>query len=511
MAETTMHTHEQEIVALANEKNLFLSPQALQLLEKAGLEEARQALFELADENLFIVDSAHVETKLFRTKMQPVVETEAPAATAFKPLAKEFNANFRELKEHNASTENRSEGTVQEFVQMFSDKLEFMTGLLKARQGFSPKPLLSLKESTQQREVDFVGMVYEKWVTKNGHLAFRLEDKESDCIALVLKDNHQLVEQGGRILLDEVIGIKGKKGMGELIIISEILQPDMPLRNTKTIAEPLAFGIVSDIHVGSKLFLENEFRHFLNWLNGKEGSEKEKQKAGKIKYLFICGDNVDGIGIYPEQIKNLAIKDIFEQYVGLEELLVQIPDYIETFIIPGQHDSVRWADPQPPIPKEYAPKLHQQSNVHFLSSPGWLNVEGMNVMMYHGAALHELHGQLNHLSYSKPEKAMVEVLKRRTFLLNYGAKQPYAPEKKDFLSIREVPDFYFGGDMHHVGFDTYRGCTVLNASCFQSQTDYEVKMGHIPTPGIAATIDLQTRKIALKNFCNEGKWMEQTE
>jgi DNA polymerase II small subunit len=504
----SVNSVEQELVGIANQKNLFLSPEALQLLEKAGLEDAKKALFELASENAFIIDSAAVENKLARSKVTPLPETEAPIPSGFKPLAKEYNSNCRERKEFNLSEESKCDGTVQDFVKLFQDKLTFLEGTLKNRQGFSPRPLSMLKESTQKREVDFVGMVEEKWVSKNGHLAFRLEDVEGECIALVLKDNAELMQQGNRVLLDEVIGIKGTKGMGDLIIIKEILQPELPQRNPKLIEEPLNACVISDIHSGSKLFLEKELQKFLDWLNGKEGNEKEKKIAGKTKYLFICGDNIDGIGVYPEQIKNLAIKDLFEQYQYLEQFLMQIPEYMEVFIIPGQHDAVRWADPQPPIPKTYAPQLHGLKNFHFLPSPGWVEIEGLNTLMYHGAALHELIGTLPNLSATKPQQAMIEILKRRTFLLNYGAKQPYAPEKKDFLAIREPPDLYFGGDLHHVGFDTYRGCTVLNASCFQSQTDYEVKLGHVPMPGIASIIDLQTRKIGLKNFCEEGKWVQ---
>ncbi|MBU0635856.1 metallophosphoesterase [Candidatus Micrarchaeota archaeon] len=500
---TQKKSEQEEIVELANQKNLFLSPEALQLLEKASIADAKKALQELADENVFIVNSNDIENKLIRTKITPIVEMEVSMPTSFKPLAKEYNANYRELKEYNLSASDTCDGSVQDFVKLFRDKLDFMQSILKNRQGFSPKPLDSLKESTQKREVNFIAIVQEKWVSKKGHLAFRLEDIEEECIALVLKDNAELMEQGNRILLDEVIGIKGTKGMGDLVIIKEILQPDLPLRSPKTVEVPLNACIISDIHAGSKLFLEKEFQQFLKWLNGEKGNPKEKTMVGKIKYLFICGDNVDGIGIYPDQAKNLAVKDIFEQYQVLEKLLLNIPEYIETFIIPGQHDSVRWADPQPPIPKEYAPQLHKQSNIHFLPSPGWVEIEGLKTLMYHGAAIHELYGTLGNLSMSEPQKAIIEILKRRTFLLNYGSKQPYAPEQKDFLSIREAPDLYFGGDMHHFGSDTYRGCTIINGGCFQSQTEYEIKQGHVPTPGIAAILGLENRKITLKNFLEE--------
>jgi DNA polymerase II small subunit len=42
--------------------------------------------------------------------------------------------------------------------------------------------------------------------------------------------------------------------------------------------------------------------------------------VGKIKYLFVAGDSVDGIGIYPQQITELDIFDIYEQFDRLTDL-----------------------------------------------------------------------------------------------------------------------------------------------------------------------------------------------
>ncbi len=110
---------------------------------------------------------------------------------------------------------------------------------------------------------------------------------------------------------------------------------------------------------------------------------------------------------------------------------------------------------------------------------------------------------LSFLNPAKPQIAMMEVLKRRTLMAPYGLKQPYVPEKKDFLLLREAPDFYFGGDMHHNGYDTYRGTTVMNSGTWQSQTDYGLKQGHIATPGIVPVVDLSDRQIFEKNFLKE--------
>ncbi|MFH0955002.1 MAG: metallophosphoesterase [Candidatus Micrarchaeota archaeon] len=490
------------IVGQAQAKNLVLSPDALDLLEKATKIEIEKTLDSLSEQNLFIIKGCDVESKLLRTKIAPA-EVEVKSRTAWTPIAKEYSANFRVRSDLQVPQDSICEGTVNDYVQMFQSRFEFLSALLKNRSGFSPRPIGKLGENAAKRDVDFIGMVTDKWVTKKGHLAFRFEDLENQCIALALKDKPEIVEKCQRIALDEVVGLRGSKGFGDLIIIKEVLQPDLPIMPPKTISEPLSVCVISDIHAGSKLFLEKEFKRFLSWINGKVGGESEREAAGKIKYLYICGDNVDGIGVYPNQEKGLLIPTIAGQYEELEELLLQIPEYIEIAMIPGQHDAVRWADPQPAISKKYVPRLHALSNFHLMPSPGWTQMEDMAVVQYHGASLHELYGVVKNLSMTKPELAMVEILKRRSFLTNFGSKQPYAPEKKDYSVMREAPDFYLGGDMHHYGTSQYRGCTVINGACFQSQTDFEVRMGHVPTPGIVAVIDLQNRQVKTKNMTDD--------
>ncbi len=492
------------LLAAANEKGLIVTTPALELLQKVALSDALKVLNELFEKGLFIINPEDVEPRLLRSKMAATVEAVTVTKTRFAPKAKEYASNCRELKHLNFSADAPCEGTVSDFVHLFTEKFHTLEGILRLRQGFSPKPISYVTGNAAPRDIEFIGMVAEKWVTKNGHLAFRMEDMESDCIALVLKTDEKTLSVCQKILPDEVLGVKGKKGKGGLIIITEVMQPDLPLRSAKLIQEPLSVCVISDLHVGSKLFLEKELNRFIGYLHGKSASEKEREIAGRIKYLIVAGDNVDGIGVYPGQITKLLIKDLYQQYTVLEDFLLQIPEYIEVFMIPGQHDAVRWADPQPKIPKQYVPRLYEHSNYHLLPSPGWIEIEGLKAMIYHGAALHEMYNFNRQLSMTKPEIAMIEVLKRRSFLMNFGDKQPYAPEKKDFMTIGEEPDFYFGGDMHHYGTETYRGCTVVNSACFQERTEYEVKLGHVPTPGIVPIVELDTRRIHTRNFLNEN-------
>ena len=495
------NAREKEIIDFASRKNVIINNAALNILSGRTDLNFIELIEKLVEENVFIIDEFALERKIVRTKI--ITEPEVTVTkTAFKPIAKEIDSTFHELKELNITNQTSSEGTVQDFINLFKDKFEFLEKILHTRQGFNPKPIGKIHD-IQSRQFDFTGMVREKWKTKNGNIAFRFEDFEHDCIGVVSKNNRDLIQRAERILNDDVIGVKATKGSADLLFINDFLFPDIPLRQSKTAETQVSLALISDMHIGSKLFLEKYFQKFLEWINGNVGSESERKIVGRIKYLVIAGDNVDGIGIYPNQINELIIKNIFEQYAAFEKLVQEIPEYIDIIICPGQHDAVRWADPQPAIPKEFVPNLCEMKNVHLLSSPGWFEIEGLKCLLYHGAALHDLYETLSFLNPAKPQIAMMEVLKRRTLMAPYGLKQPYVPEKKDFLLLRDAPDFYFGGDMHHNGYDTYRGTTVMNSGTWQSQTEYQIKQCHIPTPGIVPVVDLSDRQIFEKNFLKE--------
>ncbi len=206
------------------------------------------------------------------------------------------------------------------------------------------------------------------------------------------------------------------------------------------------------------------------------------------------------MGIYPSQFDELSIKDIYDQYEEFSKLMLQIPEHIQIIINPGQHDAVRWADPQPAVSEKYLPDLHKAKNIHLVGSPSWIEIEGLKVLVYHGAAYHDLYASITGLNPTNPSKAMIELLKKRDIMPSYGLNQPYVPEKKDFMIIKEEPDFFLSGDMHHKDYGSYRGTTAISNGCFQGRTDYQKKLGHVPTPGIAITVNLKSRNIFERNF-----------
>ncbi|MFA5357799.1 MAG: metallophosphoesterase [archaeon] len=500
-AVTEVTVSENQILSFAEEKGIIISKESVTLLCKN--DSWKELLEELVSEGHFIIDNTVLEKKLTLTKISQALQDVEIRKTSFAAQAKERPANFRVMEEYDITGQSTSEGSIDDFLKMFRSKYELLSTMLKERHNLSPVPLKSLEKVEKNAKVDVIGMVNKKWVTKNGHLAFEIEDLETRCIALIMEKEKELTAKGEHVLEDNVVGIKGAKVGNEFIIINEIYWPDLPMAGSKLINEEVYIGGISDLHVGSPLFYEDKFKKLLEMLNGKGITGKKLEQVGKIQYLMVPGDNVAGIGVYPGQLDELLIKDLYEQYARFEDLLLEIPEYIQVFICPGQHDAVRRAEPQPGISKEFVPRLSKLRNFHFISSPSWVEIEGLKNLVYHGASIHDLISSVSFLEMSKPQDGMVELLKKRDLMPHYGGKNPYVPEKKDYMAIKEVPDLVWIGDMHTNGYATYRGTTVLNSGCWEGKTSFQEKIGHKPTPCVFPIINLQNRKIFETHFLRE--------
>ncbi len=493
---------QEKIIEFATKKQVLLDLETVKILSKQ--ENFEEIIDSFLKENKLVLNASDVRERIALNKTKiDLQEKIVVKKTRFKSIAKDSDSNLKILKEFDVTGQSNSAGTVENFLSLFQDKYNFLKSVLSKRTQLNPKPLNRLNKILEKSEVDLIVMVRKKWITKNGHLAFLVEDLNAECIAVFSNSNPRLFEEANKIILDDVIGLKATKISNEMVIVNDFFWPELESRPLTVAERDLDALIISDLHVGSKLFLEKEFQKFLNWLNGAVDSEKEREKIGRIKYLVIVGDNVDGIGVYPDQYDELEIKDLNEQYEKLENLLLQVPEHIEMIMCPGQHDAVRRAEPQTAIPKKFLPRLSELDNFHLVGNPSWFKIEGLTSIMYHGASLHDLYYSLNSLSPTEPEKGIIELLKRRDLMPSYGLRNPYVPEKKDFMLIRREPDLYFGGDMHHVGYGKYKSCMVINSATWQKRTNFQISQGHVPTPGIAIQLELVSRKITENNFLSD--------
>jgi DNA polymerase II small subunit len=283
-------------------------------------------------------------------------------------------------------------------------------------------------------------------------------------------------------------------------LAEDIILPEVGQKPQRRAADPVYAVLTSDIHMGSTKFNEEAFNRFLLWLNGKYGNDKMKEIAGHVKYLLIAGDIVDGVGVYPNQIKELVIKDVHKQYRFASKLIEQIPDYIEVLISPGNHDAARNALPQPAIAEDFVKPLQESGRVHSLGNPCLVGLHSVEVLMYHGRSLDDIIATVPGLDHNHPEKAMKILLQSRHLAPLYGGKTLLSPENRDFLVIERVPDIFHAGHIHVEGCCNHRGVLIVNSGGWQDQTDYMQKLGVVPTPGKVPLVNLQTLETNVLSF-----------
>ncbi len=410
-----------------------------------------------------------------------------------RPLAAEYDGDVRILfdpVEHMGS-----KGKIEDFRRLFQDRYRTLRNILRTQYGeLTPtEDAGTLQQSDEHARV--IGLVMDLRTSKNGHTMFDLEDPTGSVKVLISKNKEIF---NNRIVDDEVIGIVGKfkrddRGPSGIIFADEVFKVDIPFdyqRRTSDI-RGLTAAFSSDIHIGSVNFLEKEWDRMIRWLKGEKGASIGRREGGCVKYLVFAGDLVDGIGVYPNQDRDLECKDIGKQYEMLAEALSGIPSHVEIILLPGNHDAVRLAEPQPPIPKEYQEYCYND-HLHFLSNPAFISLSGVRVTGYHGKSLDDMVTQFKDVTYESPVEGMKEMVRSRHFGPTYGMRNQIAPEESDLLIMREAPDIFVSGHVHRFGYMNYRGMHLIQGSTWQSQTDFQKMMNLQPQPAKMAIVGLDS-------------------
>jgi DNA polymerase II small subunit len=328
-----------------------------------------------------------------------------------------------------------------------------------------------------------------------------LEDLRASATVLVPQNASQDLQKRTRMLLsDQVICISVIKTRSNLLVAEDIILPDIAQRTQHKASIPVYAALTSDLHVGSTKFTKEAFHRFILWLNGKYGDDKMRNIASHVKYVLVAGDIVDGIGIYPNQARELAVRDIHKQYRLAARYIEQIPDYIDVIVTPGNHDAPRKALPQPAIANSFLETLQEARKVHSLGNPCTLNLHGTEILMYHGRSLDDVISTVPDMSHSHPEKAMKLLLQSRHLAPLYGGKTPISPEHRDSLVIERVPDIFHAGHVHSLEYGNYRGVLIVNSGCWQEQTDYMRRNNFTPTPAKVPVVNLQTMEVTIAEF-----------
>jgi len=337
---------------------------------------------------------------------------------------------------------------------------------------------------------------------REDRLFLTVDDLSDSATVLVdAKRTPQAYETAAMAPRDQVVCIEAaKSSRGDLLIAETIILPDVPDRKPKTADEEIYAALLSDIHVGSKKFLEDTFNRVILWLNRKTGNSQQVNVAGRTKYVIIAGDLIDGIGVYPGQEKELRIPDIYEQYTYVAKFISQIPDYMEVIIIPGNHDGVRQALPQPAILRDFAEPVYEARKIISLGNPAEVELHGVHFLLHHGRSLEDILTSAPGMKFERPEKAMKLQLRCRHLAPEYGNRTSIAPTQTDHLIIEKPPDVFQSGHIHVYAQESYRGTLIINSGAWQGETDYQRRIGLKPNPGILPIVNLKTLNLSAINF-----------
>ena len=406
-----------------------------------------------------------------------------------------------------ADTKTDKKLEVKDFTGHFRGRYQALQRILMQMLELQNNLVSIGKIGGDRQNLCFIGMVSEKRVTKNKNLIVKFEDLTGEISALV-KFGSEVFEKADELQLDDVVGVKAS-GNRELAFIYDIFYPDSFVQEKTRFDEDACIAFLSDIHSGGERHLGKEFDKFLDWLNS------DDETAKKIKYIFVVGDNIDGVGVFPGQESVLQLKTTKEQYKRLADYFKRIPKNITIFMCPGQHDATRVAEPQPIIGKRYAPDLYDVENLILVTNPTLVKLvekeKEFRVLMYHGASIHNLISEIKELrimkAHKSPAKAVKHMLKRRHLASSHGAPGVvYIPSaEKDPMVINEVPDILCTGEVHRLDIENYNGVLILTGSCWQAQTPYEEKVGNIPDPCKVPVFNLKTRELKIFFFGEDDK------
>ncbi|MEM1565705.1 MAG: DNA-directed DNA polymerase II small subunit [Candidatus Bathyarchaeia archaeon] len=417
----------------------------------------------------------------------------------FRPFAKEVEAEISVIDDPGANLS--SSGTINDYLDYFRDRFKRMEKLLRQRMDArNAVSIIDALKASPGTKLEIIGMVTEKRERQQKFL-LTIEDLYASATVLIPQNApRELLDKARTLLLDQVVCISVVKTREKLLVAQDIILPDLAPKTQNRARVPVYAVLTSDMHVGSTKFQKEAFNRFVLWLNGKYGNERMREIASHVKYVLIAGDIVDGIGIYPNQVKELAVKDIYGQYKLAAKFIEQIPDYIEVVVIPGNHDAPRKALPQPPISDDYLEPLQEARKIYALGNPCTIGLHKVEFLLYHGRSLDDIISTTPGMEYIHPEKPMTLLLQSRHLAPIYGGKTPLAPESKDHLVIEHVPDVFHAGHIHTLGYTSYRGVLIVNSGCWQEQTDYMRRLGLVPTPCLVPVINMQTFDVTVIPF-----------
>ena len=473
---------EKEVVFAVNyaiNKGFQIHPDALKILEQVDIKELEHIIKQIVKEKS-------------KQKLYQINQDDLEIFLGLKG-DEELENEFRVLND--PSSKITSAEGVSGYNALFTSRFSKLKKIISSRpEAKMIKSVSSALSAKSNDDIYVCGLLSERRVERSV-TKLTIDDPTGSIETIVFDKDLQKI--AASLLTDQFVMEKisfGKKGG---FIVKDVIAPDIPEHAPNRSKTETYAAFLSDLHIGSMYFMEKELNDFILWLSSPD------PVARKIRFVLICGDVVDGVGIYPNQDRELDFVDIHEQLEKTISLLSKIPQHIKVIITPGNHDPGRRALPQPAIPEFYNSDLWNQKNISMLGNPAMVSLNGVKVLMFHGQSIDDVVRTTPGLNYDKPAQVMRHLLQARHLSPIYGSQTPLAPESDDMMVIDEVPDIFHAGHVHVVDMDLYRGVLILNSGAWQHQTPFQAGVGITPTPGLAVIVNLKNFKVYTKDFTSK--------
>ena len=313
--------------------------------------------------------------------------------------------------------QSKNIGSIEDIADLFKNRYEKIKKIFREQSGFRETGTIRditnerKKLGYKKRRYNIIGIVEDFKRTKSGGKLVTLEDPTGTMRIFIRKED----PASATLMVDDVIGVIGNfdKNSEDMFWCDEVYYADILMNHQNQGGkdyDPISIAFISDLHMGSKYFLEDTWNKMVKWIN-------EDKLAKNIKYLVLSGDCVDGAGVYPGQERNLSIPNVYDQYEYCARKLDELPDHITPVILPGNHDAVRPAEPQPVLESAIQKKFN--SAVH-IGNPCRVNLSGINVLSYHGKGMDDMIPRLEGVTYDTSVEVMKHMLKKRHLAPMWG-------------------------------------------------------------------------------------------
>ncbi len=380
------------------------------------------------------------------------------------------------------------------FKRLFKDRFSHLLEIAKRRPDSKNIVPIESARGGRDKTQRIAGLLSSRVSKKGGGVELVLDDPTGTARVHCGDD---VADTALAVPFDSLVVAEVSAGRGGQLYAKELVFPDVPVRRAAGSPHRVYAVLLSDLHIGSKFFLADDFRRFLSWLNGNLG---DLDIVERIRYVVVAGDIIDGVGVYPGQEYQLSERNLKKQYAVANEFLQQIPKHVKLILSPGNHDPVRQALPQPAVSADVANPLYGLTNAIHIGGPANLKLDGVSFLIYHGRSLDDVIATVPDLTYDRPVDAMEVLLRSRHLAPTYGKRTALSPETRDMLVIDPVPDVFHAGHVHTLDVGSYRGTLMVNSGTFQAQTPFQANMGIEPIASIVPILDLSTLEVIKRNF-----------